>query len=153
MLVECGLLLALRSNLAGDRLLRPVVTTAAAAATSALNLFGVPATRTGVQIIGPDGRSVIIVAQCIGIDAVILLLPAILVFPTNWRAKALGVGVALVVMGGLNFVRIVSLCYLDIYSRSALEIGHLYVWPVVVIVAALLTLLVWVERVAVPLHR
>jgi exosortase/archaeosortase family protein len=152
-LVVVGLLLVLRSDIVGRRLLTPFNTTAAAAATYALDLLGEPAVRMGTQILGPDGLSVAIVTQCTGLDAVMLLLPAILVFPSSWRAKALGVGLALIVMSGLNLVRIVSLCYLGMYSSSALEIGHLYVWPVVVIVAALLTLLVWVERIAVPLHR
>jgi exosortase/archaeosortase family protein len=128
-------------------------TSVAAAASWTLQLLGVPVTRTGTQILGPNGLSVSILTQCTGLDAVLLLVPAILVFPASWRAKALGVGIGLGVMAGLNFLRIVSLCYVGTYSMAALQVGHLYVWPVVVIVAALLTLLVWVERIAVPLHR
>jgi hypothetical protein len=52
----------------------------------------------------------------------------------------------------VNFLRVVSLCYVGTYSATALHMGHLYVWPVVVIVVALVTLLVWVERFAHPPH-
>jgi len=152
-LLEVALLLVLRTTFVDKRLLKPFNTTAAATATYAVNLLGVPAVPVGNQIVGPNGLSVAVVTQCTGLDAVMLLLPAILVFPASCRAKALGVGLALVVMGGLNFVRIVSLCYVGTYSSAALDLGHLYVWPVVVIVVALLTLLVWVERIAVPLHH
>ena len=152
-LLVVALLLALRTSVVGDWFLRPFNTMAAVAAAAALGWLGVPAARVGTQILGPGGLSVVIVTQCTGLDAVILLLPAIVVFPSSWRAKALGVGLGLGVMAGLNLVRIVSLCYVGTYSAAALQVGHIYVWPVVVIVAALLTLLVWVERIAVPLHR
>jgi exosortase/archaeosortase family protein len=147
------LLSALRIGLVQRVLRDDFLTSVAAAASRTLQLLGVPVMRTGTQILGPNGLSVSIATQCTGLDAVLLLLPAILVFPASWRAKALGVGLGLSVMAGLNFVRIVSLCYVGTYSMAALQVGHIYVWPVVVIVAALLTLLVWVERIAVPLHR
>ena len=147
------LLGVLRIGLVQRLLQDDFLTSVAAAASRTLPLLGVPVTRTGTQILGPNGLSVSILTQCTGLDAVLLLLPAILVFPASWRAKALGVGLGLGVMGALNFVRIVSLCYVGTYSSSALQVGHLYVWPVVVIVAALVTLLVWVERIAVPFHR
>ena len=38
-------------------------------------------------------------------------------------------------------------------TSGAYRWGTSTCWPVMVIVAALLTLLVWVERIAVPLHR
>jgi len=147
------LLSAFRSGLVQRVLQDDFLTSVAAAASWTLRVLGVPVMRTGAQILGPNGLSVSIVTQCTGLDAVMLLLPAILVFPASWRAKALGMGLGLGVMAGLNFVRIVSLCYIGTYSSTALQLGHLYVWPVVVIVAALLTLLVWVERIAVPLHH
>ena len=147
------LLSALRVGFVERVLREDFLTSVAAAASRTLQLLGIPVTRTGTLIVGPNGLSVSILTQCTGLDAVLLLLPAILVFPSSWRAKALGVGLALGVMAGLNFVRIISLCYVGTYSSAALQVGHLYVWPVVVIVAGLLTLLVWVERIAVPLYR
>ena len=137
-----------------ERVLRDdFLTSVAATASRTLQLLGLPVMHRGTQILGPNGLSVSVGTQCTGLDAVLLLLPAILVFPSSWRAKALGVGLGVGVMAGLNLVRIVSLCFLGTYSSAALEVGHLYVWPIVVIVTALLTLLVWVERIAVPLYR
>ena len=89
-----------------------------------------------------------IVNECTGIEALILLLSAVLVFPTSWRARAVGVGLSLAVMAPLNFVRIVSLCWVSSFSAVALEVGHLYIWPVVVVMVALFTLIVWVQRFA-----
>jgi hypothetical protein len=49
-------------------------------------------------------------------------------------------------MAVVNLLRIASLCWVGMYSLSALEIGHLYVWPPVVMIAAVATLLVWIQR-------
>ena len=47
----------------------------------------------------------------------------------------------------VNFVRVVSLVYVGNYMPSLLEIGHLYVWPVIVIIAGVSTLLLWADRI------
>jgi exosortase/archaeosortase family protein len=147
-----ALLLVLRSEFVDAHLLMPMRTAVTAAATGALVLLGLPAVHVGTQIFTANLVTVSIVSECTGLEAVILLLPAILVFPADWRAKAVGVLLGLGVMAVVNFLRVVSLCYVATYSATALHMGHLYVWPVVVIVVALVTLLVWVERFAHPSH-
>ena len=152
LLIVLGLLLLLRSGVVAEWILLPFKTAVAGAATVALNGLGVPTMHVGTEIYAANDVAVTIDNECTGLEAVILLLPAMLVFPSGWRSKVIGVGLGLGVMAVVNFLRVVSLCYVGTYSATALRMGHLYVWPVVVIVIALLTFLVWVERFAHPPH-
>ncbi len=119
------------------------------AASGTLSLAGMPVSSHGEVISGP-GTALLIVNECTGIDATILLVSAVLVFPAAWRHKLIGIGLAVAVMMTVNFVRVLTLTYLGSYHGSWLEVGHLYVWPVVVIVAGVGTLLFWAERIALP---
>lgn len=139
--------LVLLSDLVFDDLLRGLRVFVAQAASSTLALAGMPISSHGEVINGP-GTALLIVNECTGIDATILLVSAVLVFPAGWREKLTGVGLAIAVMMGINFVRVLSLTYLGNYHGSWLEVGHLYVWPVVVILAGVGTLLFWAERIA-----
>ena len=119
------------------------------AASGTLSLAGMPVSSHGEVISGP-GTTLLIVNECTGIDATILLVSAVLVFPAAWRPKLIGIGLAVAVMMGVNFVRVLTLTYVGNYHGPWLEVGHLYVWPVVVIVAGVGTLLFWAERIALP---
>ncbi len=122
---------------------REVVASLAAAAYGA---FGLPITAVGSIIRGP-GASLRIVDECTGVDATILVVAAVLVFPCRLLPKLLGTLLAIVVMMLVNFTRILSLIYIGSYHPGWLEAAHLYVWPVVVIIAGVATLLLWAERV------
>ncbi len=137
----------LRVQLVEKTLLAPFRTAVASWTAEALNILGFAAAHKGSRIMYAN-LSVQILNECTGLEAVILLVAAILVFPAPWRAKGVGLLASLVVMALVNFLRIVSLCYVGAYSVALLEIGHLYVWPVAVIITGLVTLLVWVEHSA-----
>ena len=47
----------------------------------------------------------------------------------------------------VNFVRILTLIFLGNYSPDLLEVGHLYVWPPIVILVGVGTLLLWADRI------
>lgn len=133
-------------------LLTPFRATVAWAARGVLTLLGIAAVGQGTHILAPH-LSVDIVDQCTGLDATVLLVPAILVFPAPWRTKGLGLLLSLGVMVVVNFLRVVSLCYVGTYSVTLLRLGHLYVWPTAVIITGLATLLFWAERIVVAPHK
>jgi exosortase/archaeosortase family protein len=110
-----------------------------------LGLLGAEVSTSGPLIHLPN-LSVEVVHQCTGIGVAVLLFAAVLAFPSSWRAKIVGIGLSVAVMAVVNLLRIASLCWVGMYSLSALEIGHLYVWPPVVMIAAVATLLVWIQR-------
>lgn len=114
-----------------------------------LSSVGMPVDSRGTVISGPT-TSLMIVDECTGIDATILLVCAVLVFPSGWRARLMGVALSIGVMMVVNFVRVITLVYVGNYSPGWLEIAHLYVWPVFVIITGVSTLLIWAEKIAIP---
>ena len=128
-----------------DRGLAPLRNGLAAVLGGLLRTLGATAHSRG-SVIDLDGASLQIVNACMGIDATALLVAAVVVFPVSWRWRARGVLLAVAVMAAVNFVRLLSLCLLGAYSPSWLDVGHLYVWPTVIMLVGVATLLLWIER-------
>ena len=129
-----------------DGIVSPLSIGFARAAGGVFSLAGVPVS-TKSSIVYLPNIAVEIVHQCTGIGVALLLLAAVLAFPSPWRAKLGGIAVSLGVMPLVNFVRILSLCWVGMYSVPLLEIGHLYVWPPVVMMVAVATFLLWMRQV------
>jgi len=87
--------------------------------------------------------SVSIEPGCNGIEAVIVLLAAIMAVRAPLRYKVAGLLAGFVAIQGLNLVRIISLFYLGLWNRQIFEWAHLYVWQALIILDALLVFLVW----------
>ncbi|MEO7432479.1 MAG: exosortase H, partial [Dokdonella sp.] len=49
---------------------------------------------------------------CNGVEAVIILVSAMLAFPAPWKHKMIGIGLGFLAIQALNIVRIISLFYL-----------------------------------------
>jgi exosortase/archaeosortase family protein len=88
-----------------------------------------------------------IVNSCTGVDVGIFLASAMLVYPAPWRARALGVaaGFALVLL--VNFLRVLTLCWLNASSPPAFDLVHVYVWPAFIAAFCLGALLYWIQTV------
>jgi exosortase H (IPTLxxWG-CTERM-specific) len=94
---------------------------------------------------GFNGTGISIVAGCNGVEAVLILISAVLAFPAPWKYKLLGVGIGFVAIQALNLVRIVSLYYLLLWNRVWFEWFHLYLWQALIILDALVFWLVWLR--------
>ena len=139
----------LLSDLVFEDLMSGLRSAVARGAAQALATLGMPVTARG-QLISGAGTSLLIVNECTGVDATILLVSAVLVFPAGLRQKLIGTLLCAAMMLALNFVRVLTLVYIGNYHGAWLDVSHLYVWPVVVILAGVGTLLFWAERFAVP---
>jgi exosortase/archaeosortase family protein len=146
-LIAVVLSLLLLSDYVFDDLLSGLRHAVASLAASTMSLLGFPVSSRGMVITGP-GAALSIANECTGVDATILLVSAILVFPARWLQKLAGVAIAVAVMMVVNFVRVLTLVYLGNYFPEWLSPGHLYVWPIIVIIMGVGTLLVWADRVA-----
>lgn len=90
------------------------------------------------------GYAVSIKSGCNGVEAAMILAAAILAYPAPWVRKIIGTIVGILAIQILNILRIISLYYLGEWSNEALKIAHLYVWPGLIILDALIIFLVWV---------
>jgi exosortase H (IPTLxxWG-CTERM-specific) len=91
------------------------------------------------------GGGIRIVAGCNGVEAVLILVSAVLAFPAPWKHKLAGIGLGFVAIQALNLVRIVSLYYLQRWNTVWFEWFHLYLWQALIILDALVFWLVWLR--------
>lgn len=91
------------------------------------------------------GFAIAIERGCNGIEAVIILVAAIMAYPARWRDRLLGIGVGFFCVQTLNMVRIISLYYIGNWNRQWFDWFHLYVWQALIVVDALVVFLIWLS--------
>ena len=91
------------------------------------------------------GSGIEIVAGCNGVEAVLILVSAVLAFPAPWKHKVLGIGLGFLAIQALNLVRIISLYYLHEHAPVWFEWFHLYLWQALIILDALVFWLIWLR--------
>ena len=89
------------------------------------------------------GAAFKIIDECTGIEVMALFAAAILAFPSPWRHRGLGLGIGLSALMATNLVRMVTLVWIGTKSRTALEIAHVYVWPVIILTMGLGAWMYW----------
>ena len=94
-----------------------------------------------------NGFAVSIEAGCNGVEATLVLVAAMLAFPSTWTQKAWGLALGFIAVQGLNVVRIISLFYLGQWNMTAFEWAHLYIWQALIMLDVLIVWLIWVRRI------
>ncbi|MBF0605944.1 MAG: archaeosortase/exosortase family protein [Candidatus Magnetobacterium sp. LHC-1] len=84
---------------------------------------------------------------CNGLEAVILYVIAIIVFPAPWRLKLQGAVVGFVLLQFFNIIRIAALAYTGVYHRDFFDLIHVYLAQVVMIAIVLGMLIVYLNYV------
>ncbi|MBX3701223.1 MAG: exosortase H [Dokdonella sp.] len=87
---------------------------------------------------------------CNGVEAMIILVAAMLAFPAPWRHRLIGIGLGFVAIQALNLVRIISLFYLGQWNRTWFDWFHLYLWQALIVLDALVAFLVWLRYLPRP---
>ena len=82
---------------------------------------------------------------CNGVEAVIILVSAMLAFPAPWKNRLIGIGLGFVAIQALNLVRIISLFYLGQWNRTWFDWFHLYLWQALIVLDALVAFLIWLR--------
>ena len=104
-----------------------------------------------VRVIGQrvmlGSSAVDIVNSCTGIDVGIFLACAMLVFPAPWRDRVRGIVAGFAIIFAVNFLRVLTLCWLNAGSPQLFELVHVDVGPAFITAVCLATLLVWIQRV------
>ncbi len=92
-----------------------------------------------------SGYAIQIAPGCNGVEAMIILLAAILAFPAPWLYRLKGLFWGFLAIQSLNMVRIISLFYLLQWDRNWFEFFHLYLWQALIILDALVVWLIWLR--------
>lgn len=92
-----------------------------------------------------NGFAISIERGCNGVEAVIILVSAMLAFPAPWKFKLAGIGVGFVAIQAVNVVRIISLFYLGQWNRFWFDWFHLYLWQALIVLDALVVFLIWLR--------
>ena len=122
----------------------------AAASAAIVHLIDPTVISRGVvlQQSAPPYFGVSIEAGCNGVEATIVLIAAILAFPSRWRAKLWGIGLGFIAVQGVNLIRIVSLFFIGQWSLKVFEFAHLYMWQALIMLDVLVVWLLWMRYVA-----
>jgi exosortase H (IPTLxxWG-CTERM-specific) len=98
-----------------------------------------------------NGFAVSIEPGCNGVEAMIVLLAAIVAFPAPWLYKLQGLLWGFIAIQGMNLLRIISLFYLGQWSREWFDWAHLYIWQALIMLDALVVFLIWLRHMpAIP---
>lgn len=82
---------------------------------------------------------------CDGIEAVIILVSAIVAFPSPWKHKLVGIVLGFLAIQSLNIVRIISLFYMGQWNQTLFDWFHLYLWQALIVLDALAVWLIWLR--------
>jgi exosortase H (IPTLxxWG-CTERM-specific) len=96
------------------------------------------------------GFAISIERGCNGVEAVIILVAAMLAFPAPWKHRLIGIGLGFLAIQALNLVRIISLFYLGQWNRVWFEWFHLYLWQALIVLDALIAFLIWLRYLPRP---
>ena len=124
----------------------PWTSMVARCSTAIATLFDPTVITEGATLVSTKtGFAVTILAGCNGLEAMIVLLAAVLAYPAPWKHRAIGLVAGSVAIAVLNLVRVVSLFYIGQWNFTAFEWAHLYVWQVLIMLDALIVWLVWLR--------
>lgn len=111
-----------------------------------LNIFGMDTNTINERIVSKE-FSVNVKAGCDGIEAIMLCVAGMLVFPSKWGQKFKGIVVGVGFLLFLNLFRIITLFLTGRYYRKAFDFMHLDFWQVLFIILAIITVLIWIQWV------
>jgi exosortase/archaeosortase family protein len=80
---------------------------------------------------------------CNGVEAMLLLVAAILAFPASLRSQLVGLTIASVAIQVLNLFRVSCLVWLGQHHREIFDFFHVAVWQSIVILAAISMFVLW----------
>lgn len=98
-----------------------------------------------IGLSGAPRGAVVLDASCSAADVIALCLGVIFAFPAAWRERLRGALLGLLLIAGMNTVRIGHLS-LAASDPALLDLLHLYIWPALLTVGVLTYAFVWLRR-------
>jgi exosortase/archaeosortase family protein len=127
----------------------PAIMSAAVAGTVAsvlatLALFGVRAISSEETII-VGSAAVRIVSECTPVFAFLTLSASLLAFPGSWRARLIGMAIALPALWLYNIVRVLVTLWVLSIAPQHFELVHGYLWQAATILVVIGMFLLWTQ--------
>ncbi|MDR0458345.1 MAG: exosortase H [Burkholderiaceae bacterium] len=94
------------------------------------------------------GFGVSIEPGCNGVEAAIVLIAAMLAFPSPWLMKLWGILAGFTVVQAVNLIRVVTLFFIGQWNLKVFEFAHLYMWQALIMLDVLIVWLIWMRLVA-----
>lgn len=113
-----------------------------------VNLFGGEAEVDGAVILSPASNPLEIIPECLGIISMAIFVSAVLAYPCRIKQKMVGMAIGILALYVLNLVRTVSLFYINSHFPDFLDTAHILIWQSIMILAAIVLWLFWVEKFA-----
>lgn len=111
-----------------------------------IGLMGYTPEIDGNNLLDPGGFTMSIAKGCDGIEATMLFLAAILVFPLPFRLKWSGLAVGLSVLFIVNIIRLIILYWVGVnMSEAAFEFMHLHGGLILFTIISISIWLLWID--------
>jgi len=88
----------------------------------------------------------IIGLECTGIIPMLILIAAVIAYPSTLKRKAMGIVIGLIILYIANVIRTVTLFAIYANARGFFDVAHNIIWQAVMILLAVAIWLVWVSR-------
>ena len=132
-----------------DRLVEPFTGLVARASGVGLRALGEEVVRTATVLRGPR-FAVNVRNGCNGIEAMVILLAAIVAFPAGWKDRGRGLLLGASVLQAVNLVRVMALYLTGAYLPHLFDASHTLLWQSIVILCAVVVWLLWAQRLSRP---
>ena len=113
---------------------------------------GTPCIRHGTVLIN-GAFALDITPECSGLTATLLLVCAIVVFPSRWMYKALGCACGALLLFAVNILRIVTLVHVGGIRPAFVEDLHKNIWPSLLVAVAIVWMIIWIYLGSVRVGR
>lgn len=129
-------------NPVNDHVIVPFTEMLTEVSAATLRLIGQPV-EVRSTIMGTPEFLVDVKNGCNGVEAMLILLAAIVAFPASWKSRLSGLAIGSLVIQALNLVRIDSLYLLGLYHPRLFELFHGAIWQIAIVLVAVVYFLIW----------
>ncbi len=121
-----------------------------------VNLWTAKTAAWALWLLGADGRAhsdvvqssvstIRIISECTALYPIVIFASAVLAFPASWKHKLWAL-LGVPILAAANLIRIVSLCYIELWFPRAADMAHFVVWQSLMVFFTVLIWMLWAAR-------
>ena len=95
------------------------------------------------------GQLTKIIDECTGITELLIVLAAIVSYPTTMANKLYGIGAGILLIYLMNLVRILILIWIRTVSEAMFELLHVYLWQATTVLFVIMFFILWIKKVVI----